>query len=203
MRKEKTMAVQRDARALRGMSLIEVLVAASLLLVISLAILALLTRALQNNTRGWEATQSSNLIRTELDQHLGEELTAPDVTVAPGTTEIETESFWAAGSDAFDNDDDEGWYDVEGDAQGRILVERKRTVRQYNVSSLIGDPTGYSDKGEFVYEISQAQIDSPLTGDVDPRFANVKRIDLEIQGRRQAGPLGAGQRLKADTYKAY
>ena len=192
-----------EVRAERGMSIIEVLVAAGLLLVISLGILALLTRSLQNNTRGWEATQTSNYARTQLDQHLGESLDAPDIQIPSGSSELETDHFWASGSTAIDNDDDEGWYDSEASAQGIILMEKTRMVQQYNVASLLGDASGFNDQGEYEFEITQGDLDSALTGDVDPRFANVKRIELTIQGRRQGGSLGAGQRLKSETYKSY
>lgn len=189
--------------SLRGMSVIEVLVAAALLLVISLGILGLLTRALQNNTRGLEATQTSNFARTQLDHNLGEPLNAPSIQVAPGSNELKIEEFWATGSLAIDNDDDERWYGAEADAQGRILLEQERTVRQYNVVSLIGDAQEFNEEGEFVFQITQAKLDNGLPGDIDPRYVNVKRIDLSIQGNRQGGALGAGQSLRSETYKAY
>lgn len=198
-----TTARASKARSQRGMSIIEVLVAAGLLLVISLAILAMLTRSLANNTRGWEATQTSNYARTQLDQHLGEDLSAPDIEIAAGSDETTASRFWASGSNAIDNDQDEGWYDVETDAKGTVLIEQSKTVKQYNVKTLIGDPSGLNDEGEYVYEITEAKLNAPLSGDVDPRFANVKRIELTIEGRRQGGSLGAGQRLKSETYKSY
>lgn len=190
-------------RSQRGMSLIEVLVAAGLLLVISLAILAMLTRSLANNTRGWEATQTSNFARTQLDQHLGETLDAPAIEIGSGQTENATSRFWASGSATIDNDADEGWYDVEADAKGTILVVQESQVRQYNVATLLGDASGLNDEGEYQYEITESKLNSPLTGNVDPRFANVKHIELTIEGRRQGGSLGAGQRLKSETYKSY
>lgn len=190
-------------RSQRGMSVVEVLVAAGLLLVISLAILAMLTRSLANNTRGWEATQTSNFARTQLDQYLGEYLSAPGIEISAGATENTASQFWASGSSVIDNDADEGWYDSESLAQGTVLLEKSTTVTQFNVKTLLGDPAGLNDDGEYYYQISPSKLSSPLSGDVDPRFANLKRIELTIKGRRQGGSLGAGQQLASETYKSY
>ncbi|MDA8018040.1 MAG: hypothetical protein MPN21_11390 [Thermoanaerobaculia bacterium] len=192
-----------DRRTQRGMSVVEVLVAASLLLTVAVGILALLTRSLQNNTRGWEATQTSNHARTALDQRLGEALTAPGLEIAAGSNERKNELFWSGGSNVLDNDDEEGWYDSESEAAGTVFVRRTEIVRQYNVRSLLGESSGLNDEGEYVFELERERIDTPLSGDVEPRFVHIKRIEVTIEGRRQGGALGAGQRLKSETYKSF
>lgn len=185
----------------RGMSVIEVLVAAALLLVISLGILALLTRSLANTNRGWEATYTSNMVRTQLDNHLGQPF--EEISIAAADTVTESTAFWAAGSNAIDNDDDEGWYDTEAAAKGLVLMERQLAVRQYNVKTLLGSPTGFNDLGEWEYFLTEAKLGSGLSGSVDQDFVHVKRFEVSYKGVREGGGLGAGQRLKAETFKSF
>lgn len=193
-----------------GMSVVEVLIAASLLLVIALGVLALLTRSMANANRGWEATVAANHVRNQLDTYTGEPLTSPTVLITGGQKEEVLTEYWAQGSSAISNDDDEGWYPDEGSAQGLVLLEREVTIRQYNVKSLLGDTTGLNDEGQWVFEITETAVNelesnggAVLEGGTDIEFVHVKRVATSLEGKRQGGALGAGQRMRTETYTSF
>lgn len=67
-RRIRTRARRRSGEA--GMSLVEVTIAAAILLVVSIGVLPLFTRAIVNNRSGYDSNQASHLVRTSLEDDL-------------------------------------------------------------------------------------------------------------------------------------
>ncbi|MCP4664354.1 MAG: prepilin-type N-terminal cleavage/methylation domain-containing protein [bacterium] len=175
----------------RGLSLIEVLIAAALLLVVTLGIVPLLVRARADNVRGWEATTVTSHLKTTLDPVLEFDFGSARMTVPVNSTEELTIDFWTAGTRGLVHDPCEGWC-AEPEGRGDVVWTRAVRVRQFNVGAL-GNP-GDPDNTPF---------DEPLDGDASPDFVHLKEIRVDIRGTRQGGALGAGQNYSVTLYKAF
>lgn len=168
---------RREARRRRpggqgGFSLIELMIAMAMLAFVAIGILPMMMRALADNNRGWEATEVSNFVQSELEPMLATPFESPVLLVNPGNTERQTASSWAEGDADKMGDDNEGWaFNVTG--KGRVLWNRNTFVRWYGVNDLV----------------------TPLDGAADPSTVNLKEVQVQIEGIRQGGSLGAGQEL--------
>lgn len=175
----------------RGLSLIEVLIAAAILLVVSLGIAPLLLRARADNVRGWEATTVTSHLKTTLDSVLEFDFTSPGLRVPAHGTEQTTIDFWTAGKREVIRDPDEGWC-ADPAGRGAVVWTRTVRVRQFHLRDLgnPGDP-------------ANTPFDEPLAGDTSPDFVHLKEIRVGIRGTRRGGALGAGQSYSITMYKAF
>jgi type II secretory pathway pseudopilin PulG len=79
----------------RGLSLIEVLIAAGILLIVALGIVPLYLKAMSNNSAGNDYSQVANFAKSELERLKDLPLDAPDLTVPDGSTEREFVTFYS------------------------------------------------------------------------------------------------------------
>ena len=179
------------ARRQRGLSLLEVLIAAAILLVVTVGIVPLLVRARANNVRGWESTTVTSHLKTTLEPVLEFDFGSAPMTVPAGTTEGLATDFWTAGTRGMVHDPGEGWCrDPAG--RGDVVWTRTVRVRQFHLGDL-GNP---GDPGNDPF-------DEPLDGRAPPESVHLKEIRVEIRGARQGGALGAGQNYSITLYKAF
>ena len=177
----KAMGLSRRApRGERGFSLIEVLVAAALMLVVALGILPLFTRSMSNNLQGNDYMQVSNIAKSELERLYELPFTSPELEVE-GTERVRVQHM-KMGSDI--------WEAGTGPTSPPVQWRRTSTVRQFSLAGLVdADNNGY--------------FDSPLPAGSAETFIHVKEISVLVEGGRTGGPLGVGKRVLLRTLKPF
>ena len=161
-----------------GFSVIEGLIAALLLLVVTLGILPLFSRAMSNNVKGNDSTRQSNAGIDAFETGLGLNFNSGGMAIAPGTTEtVVTETLAlkkiasptggpdVALSTRWELPADLGTYDVR-------VLDRRRTLRQFSLAD-------YVDNQVF---------DTPLDGASEPKNQHFKVVDLELQDATGSSP---------------
>lgn len=187
--------MKRAARSAReaGFSLIEALIAAAILLIISLGLIPLFARSIADNTTGADSTQAANHGKTQLEELIQVPFGSEQVTVPAGAEFSETRESWAQGDPQEVGDPDEGWWPGEPADKGTVLWERVTRVRQYSISDL--------DDGK---------LDNPLPGGTQASSVQLKEIEVELENPKRLSILrggsggGAGSReLTLRTLKAF
>ncbi len=182
----RALADRRGARSPRaaGFSLVEVLVAGVLLLVILLGILPLFIRSTINRHSGRESTAVSSFARSRAEALLQLPFEHQDVSVPPGSTELEIEEYLVQGSDTWSTDD--------SDASQAVWIRTTR-IQQFRSADLLdGDTDGDGNA-----------LDTPMDGGADPRSVQLKQIEVEVTSPREGGMLTAGEELTVRVLKAF
>ncbi len=164
----------------RGLSLIEAVIAAGLLLIIAAGILPLFVQALSSNQSGADSTSVSNMARSQVEELFQLPFNHVELTPTAGT-ELVTQSYYSL--------NERKWYDGEAptDPNNPALWTRTATVRQYSVNSLDDQ---LLDSGEA------------LAAGADPGQIHFKEIEVTAVGTRQAGPLGPSRRISLRMLKS-
>ena len=140
-----------------GFSLVEVLIAAALLLIVSVGILPMFTRSITNNLQGKQATEATNLARSELERMIQLPSDDPALTLLTGSSLVRNEK-WSK--------DSLQWYDVSSFPTGEIdTFERTVTVRQFSMSALAD---GVLDATEH------------LDASADIQLVHLKEIEVQV-----------------------
>lgn len=161
----------------RGLSIVEVLIAAALLLIVALGILPLFTRSIISNQSGLDATQVSNLARSRLEEYSQLPFNDPQLTVPGGSTELVVAEHFS--------EQDKEWKDSTDPAgDDHAIFTRTTTVRQYSID--LETTTGLS---------------APLDGNAPPLAVQLKEIEVAILGRA-GGVLGPQKQLTARIFKS-
>jgi len=177
-------AVGAPRRAGAGFSLIEVLVAAALLLVILLGIIPLFVRASVNRQAGRESTDVGAFARSRAETLLQLPFDHPDVSVPPGANVLETVEYLRQGTDE--------WTTDAAAAPDAVWVRTTR-VEQFAAGDLLdGDTDGDGNS-----------LDNPRPGGSDPRSIQLKQIEVAVTSPRDAGPFGAAEQLTVRVLKAF
>jgi prepilin-type N-terminal cleavage/methylation domain-containing protein len=174
-----------------GFSLIEVLVAALLLLVIALGLIPLFTRAMIDNASGRDSTTATNIDRTQLESLAAMPFDSSRLLVTNGQEFIETEESFSRGDPKVDNDSAEIWTAGVPSNLATVRWTRRTRVRQYQWTDV--------KKGVFA---------TPRVGGTNASFVQLKDIEVAVQGaNRSAGfignVLGGSPELTFRLKKAY
>ena len=165
----------------RGVSLIEAVIAAGLLLVIAAGILPLFATALSNNQSGADSTSVSNTARTQVEELIELPFNNTQITLTTGS-ELVIESYYSLA--------DKKWVagPAPGDGSDPALWTRTATIRQYSINALDDEKL----------ETSEA-----LTSDADPGQVHLKELEVAVAGTRQGGPLGPSRRITLRMLKSH
>lgn len=171
-------------RSPTGFSLVEVLIAAVILLVILLGIVPLFLRASVNRQAGRESTSVGSFARSRAETLLQLPFEHEAVSVPPGQAALEVTEY-------LDPDTDE-WSLDDALADEAAWVRTTR-VEQFGTADLLdGDTDGDGDS-----------LDTPLPGGTNPRSVQLKQIEVAVTSPREAGPFGAGEELTVRVLKAF
>lgn len=165
-------------RKAAGFSLIEVLIAAGILLIVALGILPLFTQAITNNQAGNDYTQATNYAKSELERLYELPFDNPELAPASRIQKLSKET--------------QVWHDPADFPPGESsLWTRTVTIRQYNLNGLAdGDGDGH--------------FDNPLPAGAPAAFVHVKEIDVLVESSRNPlNPLGIGKRVALRTLKPF
>lgn len=163
-----------------GFSLIEVLIAAAILLVVALGVLPIFSQAIVNNRAGADYTQVTNIAKSELERLYSLPLSSPELAVV-GEETVRPEYF---------SQRDQKWVDGDAPANDPPLWTRTATIRQYGLGGIVD-----IDK--------DGKLDGPLPEGALPAQIHVKEIEVQAASARGIGPLGGGKRITLRVYKAY
>jgi len=155
-----------DTRAQRGFSLIEVLIASVILLVISLGMVPLFTRAIGSNRSGFDYTQVSNFARSRAEEFFQYPFNSAKLTVPVGQTSLEVKDYYSS-----QNHDWEGSL-TAGDF---ALFTRTTTIRQFGVLDL----TTPLDGGAEARTVHLKEITVAITGQ-DVPLSTGKAITVRL-----------------------
>lgn len=185
------------------MSLVEVTIAAGILLVIALGIVPLLTHALGQNVRGWEATRLANGSKDRMEGVLAGPFASKGLTVPEGDLSLRRVESWTQGVEDRMGDAREGWHDGDPQDRGRVLYQRAITVRQFGLADL-ENPVGYLE-GAVEHHVIGPEVlaGGGRLGGTFPGLVHLKQVEIAARTVRRGGALGAGQRLDVRTFKAF
>jgi type II secretory pathway pseudopilin PulG len=197
------------ARGERGMSLVEALIAMALLLLVTIGILPLFTRAMVNNAAGSAATQAANHARHRLEELEQLPINNVGLEVAAGNQLLIQDQYFS-GAGLIQGDEE---WDTAG--TGIEMWFRTTRVRQFRLV----DPPGAIDADlDLVVEAiggledldEDGEFDNPLGPTPDISSIHVKEISVELvsprddpTGARGAGPLGAAPAYRVRVLKPF
>lgn len=167
------------SRGEQGFSLIEVLIAAGILLVVALGVLPIFAQAIVNNRAGADYTQATNYAKSELERLYALPFSHPDLRVVGNQTERVQ----------FFSQTDKVWVDELGEHDAAQWT-RTTTIRQYGIGGLVD-----FDK--------DGSLEGPLPGGAPDTFVHAKEIEVRVESGRGGGPLGAGKRAILRVYKSF
>ena len=166
-----------------GFSIIEGLIAALLLLVVTLGILPLFSRAMNNNLKGNDSTRQSNGAVDAFESAAALQFNDGAMTIPPGQTSLVVTETLALKK----IDSPTGGYDTAMSTRWELPADlatgdqpslnRVRTLRQFSFDD-------FNDNQMF---------DNPLDGIVEPRLVHLKVLDVVIGD-------GTGEGLAQITY---
>ena len=94
----------------RGLSIVEVMIAAALLLIIALGILPLFSRSIISNRQGLDSTEVSNMARTQMEEYVQLPFNHQMLTVPDGSEVLVVEQHYSEKDDKWkDGKDPAGW----------------------------------------------------------------------------------------------
>ncbi len=158
----------------RGFSLLEGLIAAALLLIVTVGVLPLFSRSMLNNVKGNDSTRQSFGAVDGFEHYIAEPFNSFDLSVPPGQSQVLTTDFIALRNEPSTTGgpliSDIAWRPVvdSGDLQ---QFQRDRLLQQYS----------YDD-----FKDNQV-LDTPLDGATEPRLVHLKQVQTQIQSTDSPG----------------
>jgi hypothetical protein len=163
----------------RGVSLVEAVIAAGLLLVIASGILPLFAQALSNNLAGSDSTSVSNTARSQVEELMELPFGAPRMTLTTGT-ELVTTSYYSLAY--------KKWIDGEESLTDPAVWTRTSTIRQYSINAL---------------DDQKLESEEALDAAADPGQVHFKELEIDVAGTRLGGPLGPSRRIQVRMLKSH
>jgi type II secretory pathway pseudopilin PulG len=148
------------------MSLVEVLVAALIMVVVALGLIPLFARSMRQNREGANFMDLTNVARSALEEHLQMDFAAPRLTIPAGSDELVVQQYWDSATDQ--------WLPLPADLNtlpATAEFERTIQIQQFASGDLILDGT----------------LDDPLAGDVPADLVQLKRIRVMVRALTVAG----------------
>jgi prepilin-type N-terminal cleavage/methylation domain-containing protein len=166
----------------QGFSLLEVLIAAVLLLISLLGISTIFMRALASNVEGRESSVVSNYARTWVEEIQSLDLEQPELQVLPGATSRQVSGYWNASTEKWEATPPTG-----GSAWARTTRVRLFSIRDLKDDSPNDLPV----------------LDNPLDGATPVEHVNLREIQVSVAGQRDTGALGAQRGLEVTTARSF
>lgn len=177
---EMKLTAMRDSihREESGFSLIEVTIAAALVLIVAVGVLPMFTQAMVNTQAGSDSSFVSNAARTRVEELFQAPWDSPLVTLTAGT-ELVTDEYFSL--------NDHAWMLGAAPVDGSATFTRTTRVRQFSVIALENE----------LLEDSEA-----LDSLADPGQVHLKEIRVTVEGLRTAGPIGPSKRITLTMLKS-
>ena len=166
-----------------GFTLVEAVISAALILVITVGIMPLFTRSLVKNLEGRESTQSTNHSRSTTEENYPLPLDRDQLRPAVGDTSKTVCSKYVRGS---------GWEPYAcGTPQPDAEWLRTSVVEQYNINEIYD-----ADTKNGVPTFRNPTPGYAFTDDQFDAFVHIRQLVAITEGQReQDSPFGAGRRV--------
>jgi type II secretory pathway pseudopilin PulG len=152
-------ALGQPAKSQQGFSIIETLIAASILLIIMVGLLPLFIRAVTDNAQGRQSTEVANAARSEVERLMQLGFNHPELTITAGS-ELETTFYYIPHL--------KQWKDSTSfTPDGTETFQRVTTIRQYSRSAIADDLLEEDEAlpaGTDVSQIHLKEIEVALAG---------------------------------------
>ena len=187
--------------AAKGFTILEVLVAAGLLLVVLVGLLPLFMRSIMENVEGRESTQVSNHGRSELEIMKQLRFNNPELDITTGTETV-VQRYWTMGDPDYVGDEE--WVDTVPAGEFG-LWDRTTTVRQYGINNVIDtDLDGVIDQIVGLEDADyDGYLDNPLAAGTLPGAIHLKEVDVEVQNRAERAIAGEPVDIRMRGLKAF
>lgn len=180
-----------------GFSMVEVMIAAVLLLFIALGLVPLFGRSISNNAAASDFSQATNGNRSRLEEALQSPFNSQIMDVPTGELSVEVHDFWAQGGRGTIGDASEGWWppiDPEGvtppSDKGTILWDRRVVTQQYSMNSF--------SKTDLVLTPNERE-----PGGTDRIYVHLKEVEVILESEKDSGIFGGGRRVAFRVYKPF
>jgi hypothetical protein len=162
-----------------GFSLVEVLIAAVLLVVVVLGLIPLFALSLSQNLAGREYSVASQHGRSQVEEVVPLPLDHPRLAVPDGQPESVLDEVLDPATGRF----------TSAAVSAPVAWSRATTVRQYNVGDLY-------EAGRLV---------TPLDGGSPPNHVHLREVIVEVESEREAGGggLGGGREVVLSTVRGF
>ena len=166
----------------RGFSVVEVLIAAAILLFILLGLLPIFTQSAVSNSSGNQYTQLTNAAKSEIERLADLPIDNTEVVVPTGNTELVTTTYYSGISKT--------WVKTAALGSEVPVWNRKVTVRQCDLSGYVS-----------------GRCSTLLTGGITPP-AQLRQIDVEVSPGRTGTStalalLGLSKKVTLSTIKIF
>ena len=185
----------------KGFTLLELLVAAGLLLVVLVGLLPLFMRSILENVEGRESTQVSNHGRSELEIFKQVRFNNPELDITAGTETV-VQQYWTRPDPHYVGD--EKWLDTV--PAGELgLWDRTTTVRQFGINGVIdNDLDGIIDQIIGLEDADyDGYLDNPLAGGSLPGAIHLKEVDVQIESQAERAIAGEPVDIRLRGLKAF
>jgi Tfp pilus assembly protein PilV len=172
----------------KGISIIEVMIAAVIMLAVALGVIPLFVRSITSNATGQEYTSVSNHARAHAEEMFQLPWDAPDLTIPGGQTELVTDDYFSKNNQRWEVGI------TPADPTDRARWSRTTTVKQYSINALQEDP---------VDKALQLDVAQALDGAADPGIVQLKEIQVSVTSDPTTGPLGNKGRLTVWMLKTH
>jgi len=166
----------RRHRGERGLSIVEVLISAAILLFVVVGVVPMVTRSMSNNLAGNDASQVTNGARSRVEEFFQLPFLDPAGTTPPLSLTVTTGDVRQY-DDYYSRDSDRWFTSVQPDT----LWSRTTYIRQHRFDDLT----------------------TALAAGAPAESIHLKSIEVEVDSARTAGPLAAGKRVVLRQYKAF
>jgi len=162
-----------------GFSLIEVLIAAAILMVIALGVLPIYTSSVKQNLAGFDYTRVTNYAKERLELYNAIPWNGPDMTIPAGSNQLVTQEYYSKQDKAWLP----GTVTTAAGAGKTPLFTRVTTLQQYG--------------------INDATFSTPLDGSAPPSAVHLKEITVVVQALRAPGnPLGSAKQVTLRNFRS-
>ena len=185
----------------KGFTLLELLVAAGLLLVVLVGLLPLFMRSIMENVEGRESTQVSNHGRSELEIFKQVRFNNPELDITAGTETV-VQQYWTRPDPHYVGD--EKWLDTV--PAGELgLWDRTTTVRQFGINGVIdNDLDGIIDQIIGLEDADfDGYLDNPLAAGSLPGAIHLKEVDVQIESQAEFAIGGEPVDIRMRGLKAF
>ena len=204
-----------------GMSLVEILIASSLMLIAAIGILPLFITAIQNNVAGFESSQITSHTRSQLEglqstpiDHESLNLVATSTSspavrsAVGGGDELPLGQFYwdqaaASPNPAFARLGDGDWIQDESAAKGLIFWRRQSIIRQYAYADISDGVVDVNQTGQLFTLGHPKLFDRPLGADAHPSAVQFKEQDVEIESQRAKSLSSGTGNLKTSYFRTH
>ena len=185
----------------KGFTILELLVAAGLLLVVLVGLLPLFMRSIMENVEGRESTQVSNHGRSELEIFKQLRFNNPELDITAGTETV-VQRYWTLGDPDYVGDEE--WVDTVPAGEFG-LWDRTTTVRQYGINGVIdNDLDGIIDQIIGLEDADyDGYLDNPLPGGSLPGAIHLKEVDVAIETQAERAIAGEPIDIRIRGIKAF